>query len=644
MLTDNEIRRITEDSLQFKAFAQTLEDIITTSETPITIGVYGTWGSGKTSLMRMTQDLLKDGDKIKTVWFDAWKFDKTHDLRVALIHAILRKMKDDKSISPTLKDKVEGLLKRVNWLGLGKAALSYFFPPLAILQGKESLLKNQEEIPGKTLELIGDFEVEFKQLTREYVGDEGRLVVFVDDLDRCISEKTIDILEAIKLFLNVPLSVFVIGADKKRIEEGIIEKYGEKSEGWAGNYLEKIVQIPFTLPPLRKDVITEQFIQGLDISTEIKNYAPILAEVGDNPRTIKRLLNSFEGKRILAEKRELEVEENIMAKLAVIEFRWHDFYTDLIGIYSETETNLAQILKETSESDEAEREKKLKEWENLKKYFEDKRLMNFLEQAPPLWDVNLDHYVYLVRSTTELKESAVNYFNIAYSFGRKGDHVKAIEYFDKAIELNPTYEKAWYNKGFGLGELGRHEEAIECFDKAIKINPNYEKAWNNKGFGLGELGRHEEAIECFDKVVKINSNYEEAWNNKGFVLNKLGRHEEAIACLDKAIKINPNDGVAWNNKGLGLGGLERHEEAIACYDRAIELNPNYEKAWNNKGFVLGKLERYEKAIECYDKAIELNPNYADAWYSKGWNLEKLGRKDEAEHCFQKAKELGYEES
>jgi len=126
MLTDNEIRRITEDSLQFKAFAQTLEEIITTSETPITVGVYGAWGSGKTSLMRMTQDILEDRDKIKTVWFDAWKFDKTYDLRVALTHAILRKMKDDKSISPTLKDKVGKLLKRVNWLGLGKVALSYF--------------------------------------------------------------------------------------------------------------------------------------------------------------------------------------------------------------------------------------------------------------------------------------------------------------------------------------------------------------------------------------------------------------------------------------------------------------------------------------------------------------------------------------
>jgi tetratricopeptide (TPR) repeat protein len=626
MLTDNEIRRITEDTLEFEAFAQTLKGIITTPETPITIGVYGAWGSGKTSLMRMTQDLLKDGDKIKTVWFDAWKFDKTYDLRVALIHAILRRMKEDERASKRLKDKVGKLLKRVNWLGLGKAALSSFLPPLAMLQGKEPLLKTQGKISGKTLELIGDFEEEFKQLIKDYVGDEGRMVVFIDDLDRCISEKTIDILEAIKLFLNVPRSIFVIGADRKRIEEGIIEKYGKKSEGWAGNYLEKIVQIRFPLPPLRKGVLTEQFIPRLNVSPEIKKYAHILAEVGNNPRAIKRVLNSFEVKRILAEKKKLKVKGDILAKLTVIEFRWHEVYTNLIFLYSTAKENLAKTLKYLK----AEREKKLKETfmtqgdthehennkvfsyprEDIRKYSEDESLMKFLEQEPPLWNIDLDQYVYLARSTTELKESAVNYFNIAYSFGEKGDHIKAIENYDKAIEVNPNYEEAWYNKGNELSKLERHAEAIECYDKAIELNPNDDDAWYNKGNEFGKLERHGEAIACYDKAIELNHNYEKAWYNKG---NELGE-------------------------------LERHEEAIEYYDKAIELNPNYVLAWFNKGNVLGKLERHEEAIEYYDKAIELNPNYKEVWFNKGVILERLGRKDEAEQCFQKAKELGYKES
>ena len=361
MLTDNEIRSVAEDSLEFKAFAQTLEEIISTSETPITIGVYGAWGSGKTSLMRMIQGLLEDQGNVKTVWFDAWKFDKTRDLRVALIHTILRKIEEDKNVNQTLKNKVGELIKRVDWLGLGKVALTSLIPQLSVLQqGTEPLIKDQENAPRNTLNLIGDFEEEFKDLTKDYVGDGGRLVVFIDDLDRCISGNAVYILEAIKLFLNVKSTIFVIGADKKKIEEGIIERFGERSEGWAKNYLEKIVQIPFKLPPLRKDMITEQFIKGLNIPDEIKEYASILTEVGDNPRTIKRLLNNFEVRRILAEKRKLKIEDNMMAKLAVIEFKWTDFYSNLIVIYGETKENLAKTLKDISESDEAEREKRFK--------------------------------------------------------------------------------------------------------------------------------------------------------------------------------------------------------------------------------------------------------------------------------------------
>ncbi len=418
-------------------------------------------------------------------------------------------------------------------------------------------------------------------------------------LDRCISGKAIDILEAIKLFLNVPSSVFVIGADKKRIEEGIIERYGDKSKSWGNNYLEKIVQIPFNLPPLRKDMITERFIQELNISNEIKSYAAILAEVGDNPRTIKRLLNNFNVRKILAKKRELKIDEKIMAKIAVIEFKWHDFYTDLIGIYSETKENLVKTLKEISESSEPEKEKKLKERENLKKYFEDRDLMDFLEEEPLLHRTNLEHYVYLARSTSELKESASNYFSIGYSFVEKSDYVKAIECFDKALELNPRNQEAWYNKGVCLGKLEKYEDAATCFDKALELNPRNQEAWYNKGLILRKLEKHEDAATCFDKALELNPKYQEAWYNKGLILGKLEKHEDAATCFDKALELNPRNQEAWYNKGLILGKLKKNEEAIECFDKALELNPNFREAFINKDICVNELER----------ALELNPNF-----------------------------------
>ena len=95
MLTDNEVKRTEDDSLQYRTLSDTLVNIALKSQTPLTIGVFGEWGSGKTSLMRLTENELNK-QKIKTVWFNAWKFDKAYDLRVALIHAILKEIENDK--------------------------------------------------------------------------------------------------------------------------------------------------------------------------------------------------------------------------------------------------------------------------------------------------------------------------------------------------------------------------------------------------------------------------------------------------------------------------------------------------------------------------------------------------------------------
>ena len=645
MLTDNEIKRVAEDALGFKAWARTLEEIVCSSKTPITIGIHGEWGSGKTSLMRMTEDLLREKKEVRTVWFDAWKFDKTYDLRVALIDRILRKIKDDRSIDETLREKVEEFLKKVNWLGLGKTVISSFLPlPSAVTNVMDSLvesqLKNPEEIPGKTLELIGNFEDEFKDIIRRYVGDNGRLVVFIDDLDRCIPEKAIDVLEAIKLFLNVEGSVFVIGADKKVIEDGILQKYGEKSRTWGMNYLDKIIQIPVNLPPLRKDIITEKFILGLEISDEIKKYAGIIAEAGDNPRTIKRLLNRFEIQRILAKKRELKVDSGVMAKFVVIEFRWPGFYKDLMSIYSETRTNLIQILKEISKGSDIEGGKRLEEWEALKKYYSDKRLMKFLlEEEPLLLDIDLDHYVYMGRSTTELKESAEDYFNIAYSFGEEEDYIKAIENYDKAIELNPTYEKAWHGRGFALHKLERHEEALPCFTKALELNPKNEEAWYGKGVALDKLGKHAEALPCFTTALELNLENDKAWQGKGVTLHNLEKHEEAVTCLTKALELNPKNEEAWYYKGVELDKLGEHADAMTCFDRAIELNPELKESWYDRGIGLSKLRKYEEAVTCFTRVIKLNPENEEAWYYKGVALSELGKHEEAVACFTNAVKL-----
>ena len=313
----------------------------------------------------------------------------------------------------------------------------------------EYLYKSPEEV-SQTLKLVSDFDVKFMEITQEYVGNRnGKLIIFIDDLDRCIPEKAIDILETIKLFLNVQHSVFIIGADKKVIESGIEQKYPEMFEDWGIKYLDKIIQIPFFLPPLREDIIINEFIPNLQIPDEIKQYKYIIAGVGGNPRTIKRLINQFELQTILAKNQEIKVDSEIMAKLSVIQFRQPEFHDTLVEMYVETKTNLVEILKQVHEGSEAEKEN-LEEWKSVEKYFNDKKFIKFLFEEPLLEKISLDNYVYLVRSTTRVKDEKIDNLSIGISFAEKEDYNNAIESYDKSINLNPDNIYTGYNKGDAL--------------------------------------------------------------------------------------------------------------------------------------------------------------------------------------------------
>jgi tetratricopeptide (TPR) repeat protein len=227
---------------------------------------------------------------------------------------------------------------------------------------------------------------------------------------------------------------------------------------------------------------------------------------------------------------------------------------------------------------------------------------------------------------------------------KKGQYEDAIGCYDKAIELDPDYSDAWYNKGLALYNLRRYEEAILCYEKVIELKPDDSYAWNNKGFSLKNLGRYADAIVCYDKAIELKPDDLSAWNNKGISLDNLGRYEEAIECYEKAIELKPYYFYAWSNKGISLDNLGLYADAIVCYDKAIKLKPYDSYAWNNKGVSLYNLGHDADAIVCYDKAIELKPDYYAAWNNKGLSLKNLGRYADAIECFDNSIELLPEES
>jgi len=389
------------DLLNYKIFSDILKEIVTTQKTPLTIGLYGEWGSGKTSLMQMIKNELDEKSKItdetnfirkillyfcnnadkqpviKTVWFDAWKFEKTHDLRVALILTILREIEKDEYYNPEIRKRVKKLVKNINWFGVSMAIANQFLPKQLTFQELKNRAFTSEEDSVKTLNYLSEFETDFTKIVKDYVcaNDEdcGKLVVFIDDLDRCTPEKAIDILEALKLFLNVENCVFIIGADKEVIENYLDKKYEKIDINWKKSYLDKMIHIPFFIPPLREEIV-KQFINIVSESTDIKKekYTEIIAKVGSNPRTIKKLINTLQIQNYLVKTQNFEIKPELWAKLTVIQFKYPDFHKELVGVFKESNINIIDAI--DSESN----------LPILEKYRDDNTFMEFIHEDPKL--------------------------------------------------------------------------------------------------------------------------------------------------------------------------------------------------------------------------------------------------------------------
>jgi tetratricopeptide (TPR) repeat protein len=249
-------------------------------------------------------------------------------------------------------------------------------------------------------------------------------------------------------------------------------------------------------------------------------------------------------------------------------------------------------------------------------------------------------------TTHDVKETkrSINFFKnlLSEADSKVGAPTQAIRAGNLQISRNELLLKTASTMANEYLLRGEYHNALDWYNKAIHINPNDAIMWLNKGVVLNKLNRYNEAIQCFDKAIEINPNYTKPWYNKSASLNKLNRYNEAIQCIDRAIQMDPNYALAWNNKGATLNNLNRYNEAIQCYERAIQIDPNDANPWNNKGNALSKLGRYEEAITSYDKAIEIKPELADFWNNKCYVLHnKLGRSDEAKRCFNRARQLGY---
>lgn len=395
------------DFLNYSEVAELVVDVVRTpSMRPVSVGVFGTWGTGKSTLLNLIEGGLNPAGgapEFIVVRFDAWLYQGFDDSRAALMEVIASTLLEEAKDKPGLLGKAMSLFGRVNKMrALGMAAevgaLAMGVPTLgwasrgieaigdflsgsgdaedltavqeagkkASQQGKEILNPEKQRTPPKE---IAAFRAEFEEVLN---GLGKTLVVFVDNLDRCLPKQTIHTLEALRLFLFMGHTAFVVAADEEMVRHSVSEFFKDPGGRHVIDYLDKLIQVPVRVPRLgvqevraylfllfasaggavaaekvdalrvgleanlrqawkEEPIATEAALAllGTHPPVEVKQgfaiadrMAPMLANstlVQGNPRIVKRMLNVVRMRARVAKRREMPVDEALVAKLALFE-------------------------------------------------------------------------------------------------------------------------------------------------------------------------------------------------------------------------------------------------------------------------------------------------------------------------------------
>ncbi len=493
MWTDNTTDK---DFLGFDVHANLIKELIKDEKMlPITIGLFGDWGSGKSSILEVLKKEIEEEPNTACLYFNGWVFEGYDDAKAALLETILKAFEDEEKFGEGLKENIKKMFKSVNWMrvigfGMKNIALpvtaAFMTGGLSIVPQLLSGLKEAAENPDDLIDKIKGHDTEefLKQFVKESEGENkfdlvrkfrddfeellqkskiDKLVIIIDDLDRCLPDRIIDNLEAIKLFLNVKNTAFVIGADPRIVRHAIEYRYKDKiidsnlentNDRIVNDYLEKLIQIPYTLPKLSESEVEtyitllfcennldyeEDFEKVLNAFKEFRknerysvfDFVKVKSAVGDkaktekleenvtliaklspiiseslygNPRQIKRFLNTFMLRKKLASVAHIkDFKDHILAKLMILEYAEPKLF-EILYNWQISNQGVAAPLEKLEEECRNENGGKLTISEEYKDWNKPK-IVNWLKSEPYLSKIDLRDYYWIARDKLSSMQS-----------------------------------------------------------------------------------------------------------------------------------------------------------------------------------------------------------------------------------------------
>lgn len=304
-LKDIPIENMEDESLDVKPYVDSLAQFVMECDTPMTIAIQGDWGSGKTSMMNLIGATINEKypNMIVPIWFNTWQYSQfnAHD---QLGTSLLTRFASEVSGKSDTGERVKRMLGTVAKSLVRNVA---FIGTMAVTGSAEGAKDAQQAVDTALqkdfVQSLTDLKEGIIRMTQErLINDKrDRIVVFIDDLDRLVPSRAVDLLEVFKLFLDVPGCVFVLACDYQVIAQGLKEKFGIGDNDLKGkSFFDKIIQLPFSMPVSQYDIRTysSDLLRKIGISPNDRDldiYRSLIeSSVGLNPRSMKRLFNSFQ--------------------------------------------------------------------------------------------------------------------------------------------------------------------------------------------------------------------------------------------------------------------------------------------------------------------------------------------------------------
>jgi len=313
------------DLLEIEKYTNGLIRFIETSATPITIGIQGEWGSGKTSLLNTIRDELCDqeGTKHYPVWLNTWEYSLLSEPDETLVKIIIGLIDQ---IGLLTKKSSEDSFKKVS--AIGKSLLSRASKAGGVIGMAAGVASDAVDINASGEASIRELRLALQIVIDKAIesSDRRAFIFFIDDLDRLDPTVAVSILELIKNLFDLKHCIFVLAIDYGVVIKGLQSKFGEMTDQneWEFRaFFDKIIQLPFSMPIssyniskyLKSLLVDVDYFAKEDLENEkalSKIVEVVSLSVGTNPRALKRLANSVSLIEIIRGDQPITPEERVI--------------------------------------------------------------------------------------------------------------------------------------------------------------------------------------------------------------------------------------------------------------------------------------------------------------------------------------------